>query len=589
MIRSAQERGNPFLTAPAVIPGLPEELQIVPDDPQEWLDWRDHVRLFREKVRRECREDKNLRKIEWNLCERDPAYWLVMYGVIFEPRSIAGHPPAWYPWVPFPFQVRMIRWIQHVMEQTAHGRGDGVVEKSRDMGASWMFCAYMSHQWLFAPVFIGGIVSRNANAVDQTNDSDSLFFKVRALLGLQMQVPENLRLPAWMVPSGMNDDLTTKAHIAHPTKTCIIQGETTTGLSGVGGRATMRLNDEAARFDAFDEAWSNQGAVTTHRFAVSSADTRAPLFRTLAELGRDGLDDPELEAPSYLRLDWWIHPFHSEEWFADERARYPDKAEFEREYEISYTAGQGDKVYNQFAGRELGRFPYDPTLGSLYCAIDPGVSDPTSIIWIQEDTRANRYRVVESFEGDGSEDARFYASVLTGQMISGVGGYDYGKYPELRRIMEWTASLNRPVQYFGDHAGTHKGGDGKRSFYDALAEESANLTNRRNVIYVSTATADSARSHARRKNALQGLAYRIDFNDTPGANAVLLALKESMYPRKADGRTYVRETLEPAHDIWSHRRTAMEYWAVNMEQEGLVKRKGVAKPKRVYMSGRLRA
>lgn len=579
---------NPFLLEPAIIQGLPEGLQEVPDDPDEWIEWRDKMRAFRELTRRKCKKDKDLQRIEWNLCERDPAYWLTMYGVIFEPRSIAGNPPAWFPWVPFAFQVRMIRWIQHVMAQTTYGRGDGIVEKSRDMGASWMFCAYMSHQWLFAPVFIGGIVSRNAAAVDQTNDSDSLFFKVRALLGILSQVPEELRLPSWMIPQGMSEDLTTKAHIAHPSKTCIIQGETTTGLSGVGGRATMRLNDEAARFEQFDEAWGNQGAVTTHRFAVSSADNRAILFRTLAELGRDGLNDPEMEAPSYLRLDWWIHPFHTTEWMVSERARYADKAEFEREYNISYTAGQGDRVYSQFANTEPDHFPYDPNLGALYCAIDPGVSDPTALIWIQEDRLRKRFRVIDAFEGDGTEDAAFYASVLTGVPVSGVGGYDYSKYPELRKIMDWTGSLNRPVHYFGDHAGTHRGADGKRSFYDALTEESANLTNRQNVIYVKTATADSARTHSRRKNAVQGMAYRMDFNNTPGANAVLTALRESMYPRRSEGRAFVREALDPQHDRFSHMRTAVEYWAVNMEQEGLVKQKGVAKPARVYMSGRRR-
>jgi len=236
-----------------------------------------------------------------------------------------------------------------------------------------------------------------------------------------------------------------------------------------------------------------------------------------------------------------------------------------------------------------GDFPYNAGLGTLYCAIDPGVSDPTSLVWIQEDSITRRYRVVEAFEGDGTEDAKFYASILVGVPVSGVGGYDYDKYPDLRRIMEWTGKLNRPVHYFGDHAGTHRGGDGKRSFYEALTQESAELTNRKNIIYVGTATADSARSHARRKNALQGMAYRLDFNNTPGAVRVLTALKESVYPRRADGRPNLRESLEPAHDMFSHARTAMEYWAVNMEQEGVVRSKGVAKPVRVLMSGKARA
>lgn len=580
---------SPFLVERATVPGLAHVgLDQVPEDTEAWLGWRDRVRAYRELRRRQAANDREIQRIEWNLCERDPAYWMIMYGVIFEPREIADLPPMWYPWVLFPFQIKTIRWIQHVMKQSRNGRGDGVAEKSRDMGLSWLFCGYMAHQWLFAPAFIGGVVSRNANAVDQTNDSDSLFFKIRSNLALQPQVPDELKLPEWMRPKGMAPEMSTKAHIAHPTKTNIIQGESTTEMSGVGGRATMRLVDEAARFAQFGETWANQAAVTTHRFAISSADTIAPRFRELTDLGREGLEDEDMYAPSYLRLDWWVHPFHDREWFENERARFTDQAEFEREYEISYSAGSGDAVYPRFSSVELGEFPYSPTLGTLYCAIDPGVRDPTAVIWIQEDPITKRFRVVDSFEGRGGEDARFIASVMVGVPISGVGGYDYGSYPGLYDLMDWTASLNRPVVYFGDPAGTHRGGDGKTTFYEALRNESAALTAKRNIIHVRTVTANNARSHMKRKNALSALAYRLDFNNSAGANAVLTSLKESRYPERKEGRGYVTEVLEPLHDVFSHRRTAMEFWAVNMEVEERVQKSSVARPARFSMSGKRR-
>src|SRR5690606_38854785 len=134
-------------------------------------------------------------------------------------------------------------------------------------------------------------------------------------------------------------------------KTCFLLGETTTKLAGVGGRSTMRINDEAARFDAFEDTWANQQATSDHRFALSSADLKSPHFYQMARLGQECLINPEKDGPSFLRLDWWLHPFHTTEWFARQKARAMadgDPHKFAREYEIDYFAGQGDHVYPRF-------------------------------------------------------------------------------------------------------------------------------------------------------------------------------------------------------------------------------------------------
>lgn len=568
---------NPFLVEQQTIPALGEfspDLANVPMDQEGWVAWRTRVKAYRVLRRRQCEDSRSQQQIEMERCAADPAYWMVMYGAVFEPRALNGNPPAWYPWVLFPYQVGMVRWIQHTMKQEENGRGDGVVEKSRDMGASWIFCGYVAWAFLFEDVFVAGVISRNADLVDKTNSTDTLFFKIRALLGMVLSVPHELRLPAWMTPKGLSNDSSTLRAIAHPYKQNAILGETSTALAGVGGRATMRINDEAARFENFDAAWSNQAATTTHRFALSSADLKSPGFRQLAELGRAGLSNPYAHAPSYLRLDWWVHPFHTEEWYENERARsINDLHAFEREYDISYEAGRGEVVYQRVQDIQLGHYPYDPRLGQLYCTIDPGTSDPTAVIWIQEDAKKGRYRVVDAFEGMGGEDVDFIASVIVGVPVSGRGGYNYHDYPDLYMLMEWTGSIDRPVIYYGDPYGKHRGGDGKRSFYDALRETSARLTNGSNVVYVKAPTSievpgittKDTRSHQRRKVALNKILHKLDFNDTRGAAAVLTALKESKYPARKEGRAYQNEVLEPQHDVYSHRRSAVEFFAVNVE------------------------
>jgi len=136
-----------------------------------------------------------------------------------------------------------------------------------------------------------------------------------------------------------------------------------------------------------------------------------------------------------------------------------------------------------------------------------------------------------------------------------------------------TGDLQVPVVYVGDPYGNHRGGDGKKSFYEGLRDDSEKLTGGANVIYVKAPTSievpgittKDTRNHLRRKVALNKILGKLDFNDTKGAASVLTALKESKYPARKEGRTYSSEILEPAHDKYSHRRTAMEFFAVNVE------------------------
>lgn len=263
---------------------------------------------------------------------------------------------------------------------------------------------------------------------------------------------------------------------------------------------------------------------------------------------------------------------HTEEWMENERARSEDPVVFAREYEIDYFAGQGDSVYPRALQMIPVEADYDPYLGRIDGVIDPGVADPTSFALIQEDTRANRFRVFAGFENDGSEDADFWASVLTGIPVSGAG-YDYEKYPGLLDLMDFIANLRQPITFYGDPYGKQKMGDGKRSFYDAIAEESRKISHGRNTIRIRSITklkselengaGNDARAHQTRKIALNRMLPKLDFNiDHQGAVEILEAIQKSRYPERKDNTISAR--LSPIHDEYSHRRSMMEFWAVNI-------------------------
>lgn len=586
-----------FLDQPAMVPGLPENLRFVPPEPEQWRLWREAVAAYREVRRRDCTRDVRQQRIEYERCRRDPAYFIIVWGVIFEARTQDETvPPSWKPFIMFPFQVQFIRWIEWVLTQREHGRGDGVSEKSRDMGATNLYAAFAVHHFLFETAFVCGFISKKFEDVDRRNSPDTIFYKIRAMLGILDAVPPQLRLPTFLKPKGF--ELRWHAPEGEgaignpePSKTCFLIGETTTKLSAVGGRATMRVNDEAARFQVFGQTWNNQQATTDHRFANSSADIRfGRSFYNLARRGEEALLRPDMAAPSFIRLKYDLHPFHTPAWFSDQRARAASEGDiydFAREYEIEYFAGQGSEVYPRFMEVKTGDYPYDPLGGPVYCWIDPGTRDPTAIIWAQADTINGYWNVVDSFESKGGEDTSFYASLLTGVYLSGEHQYDYDAYPGLHTLMEFTVNISQPIQYVGDPAGNQRGGRGdeKSTFYRQLALDVKDITNGQQRIHVQGYTADDARSYIVRTKAVNELLPRFRFHNNAGGTRVLFCLQNSKYAAPTNSLSALEPT-KPVHDEFSHIRSAYEYGNVALVRMGTrTHRTNRVKPTRISLSG----
>lgn len=570
-----------YMQQEAVIEGLPPNLRVVPNDQHEWRRWRDAINAYRTARRRACSRDVNEQKREWIRCKNDTAYFLCIWGVIFEPRTVESEPPSWKPFILFPFQVHMVRWIEHILSlnpESSNGRGDGVIEKSRDMGATNIFCGVAVKHFIWDDVFVAGFISKKFEDVDKRGSMGTIFYRLRALLGAEDAVPPNLRLPKFLQPAGFDYN----AHITwgaasiinpEPGKSCILEGETTTKLSGVSNRSTMRLNDEAARFDNFSGTWANQQATSDHRFALSTADiSHGPAFKNMADLGRECLVSPFKAGPSLLRLEYQLHPFHTKEWYEGQWARAQsnmDPGEFLREYNIDYEAERGEEVYPRFKDAKAEHAPYDPHGGQMYCFIDPGIRDPGAIVWVQRDVNKGGFNVVESFQGLGGEGADFYASVLTGIYWSGDRQYDYTEYPRIDEIMEFTRNITQPITYAGDPAGKAKGAGGteRDTWYFNLTMFARELAGA--SVHVNTITADNARTYEARKQAINWIAPALRFHEGQGGAWVLTCLKNSRYKKPSLRGHEAYEPLKPAHDKHSHMRTALEYGATWLRFESM--------------------
>jgi hypothetical protein len=120
------------------------------------------------------------------------------------------------------------------------------IDKSREMGASWLVLALMLWLWLFYPNLSMLLASRRADEVETTGrvdsepgtgsisgNPDTLFWKLDCLLHW---------LPEWMRPPFVRTDM----HLQNLANGSVIDGSTTNDDVGRGGRRLIVAVDEAA-------------------------------------------------------------------------------------------------------------------------------------------------------------------------------------------------------------------------------------------------------------------------------------------------------------------------------------------------------
>lgn len=188
-------------------------------------------------------------------CKNDIIYWINNWVWTLDPRQS----PSILPLVMFERQEEYIRWRQERRSR----KENGVIEKSRDMGITWLNICCQVHAWLFEAGYNGSFGSRKETLVDRIGDPDSIFEKIRILLK---------HLPKWMLPKGFDwKKHDTFCKLINPENGSVITGEAGDNI-GRGGRSSVYDLDEAAfieRPQKVDAALSNNTEVL---FYTSSAN-----------------------------------------------------------------------------------------------------------------------------------------------------------------------------------------------------------------------------------------------------------------------------------------------------------------------------
>lgn len=186
------------------------------------------------------------------------------WGMTYDPRHPEIGLPATVPFVLFKRQRDLIDFF---VDRWRDQQG-GIVEKSRDVGASWLAMAFSCAMCLFNPGLTIGIGSRKEELVDRSSDPSSLFFKARMFL---QNLPPEFR-GGWEVHKH-------SAHmrISFPETGSAIVGECGDNI-GRGGRTSIFFIDEAAYLERPQLVEASLSATTNCRIDMSSVNGMANPF-----------------------------------------------------------------------------------------------------------------------------------------------------------------------------------------------------------------------------------------------------------------------------------------------------------------------
>jgi len=248
---------------------------------------------YRRRIIERCEEDQSEREVVRYACRQSCLWWINTFAWTYlqlhiqesgRMVAIVGGRGTHLPFITWPIQDELILDLEHAIRA---GR-DVAIDKSRDMGLSWIVLTVFHWFWQFYAGVNFLEISRKLELVDSKGDPDSLFWKHEYLLRHQ---------PNWLRPRDIGRVSTPSPKLVNHDLESTIVGASTTGDVGHAGRRTAVLFDEAARIRELKTAWEGAASMTGCRIANSTP--RGPGF--FSKLVRS-------PAVQTIRAPWWDHP-----------------------------------------------------------------------------------------------------------------------------------------------------------------------------------------------------------------------------------------------------------------------------------------
>lgn len=257
-----------------------------------------------------------------------PIDWINDFCVTYNPRNVGMKK------IPFKLFLRQEEFINYLLD-CFHNKENGLVEKARDIGATWLCCAFTVWLWIYHPGSSIGWGSRKEQLVDRIGDPDSIFQKIRIILA---------DLPSFMLPANFNmQKHATYMKIINPANGAVITGEAGDNI-GRGGRSSIYFKDESAHYEHPELVEAALGDNTDVQIDISSVHGTGNIFYKRRQAGQIWTPGKQMTPGKtwVFIFDWRDHPGKTQAWYDKRRQKAADEGllhifaqEVDRDYSAS--------------------------------------------------------------------------------------------------------------------------------------------------------------------------------------------------------------------------------------------------------------
>lgn len=450
---------------------------------------------------------------------KDAVFFINNYLKTFDPRPDAF--PHDLDFKLYEFQAEeIIELVKAIREGY-----DYFVEKSRDMGVSWLVAAVIFYMWLFDDGFQGLIGSRKEDYVDN-GTLDSLFGKLDYFI---RTIKDKTLLP---------EGFDIKKHrtymkLSNPANGNMLKGESANKNFSRGGRYKVVFFDEFGFWPDARNSWTAAGDATKCRLAVTTPPDEPSFAKVVRYAGKAKVST----------LHWRKHPKKDDAWYQYEQSRRT-KEEVMHEIDISWEYSSTGRPYPEIDTVTFGQFAYDPLM-PLYASIDLGL-DAIAIGWYQPVQNSDWITLIEAYEV--SNQIIDWTLPLFGKDIDPRFTYSDDDLAFINSVRMW-----KPPIMYGDPSGNQRHVESGVSPYTILGQ---------NGLPVTVNTLEN--EWAPRRDATKKLLQRLRINDNPRTKWWYECMKSARYPKRDPETSQSTEAIKkPVHDWTSHHRTQLEFFAVN--------------------------
>lgn len=263
--------------------------------------------------------------LAWYARPENAATFIMHWCDTYDPRKDG------IKWVPFVMFIKQADFIDFLNSCVTDGES-GLVEKARDMGATWLCVCWSIWAWRFQRDIAIGWGSRKEQLVDKLGDMDSIFEKLRQSVE---------RLPHCFRPNYNAAYM----KVINNDNGAVITGESGDNI-GRGGRKRIYFKDESAHYERPELIEAALGDNTNTQIDISSVNGTANVFYRRR---KTGVDWP-LKSPGKTRVfvfRYTDHPEKTKEWYERRRSKYENEGMshiFAQEVDRNYAAAISNAI-----------------------------------------------------------------------------------------------------------------------------------------------------------------------------------------------------------------------------------------------------